>query len=81
MKLEIEKFISEMGFPEAAMSFIEEGILCYKVGAYRSSYIMSYLFFFNVVKYRVLESSHTPNGITKRKEFQSKMIGKIRCLI
>ncbi|MEN3134654.1 hypothetical protein [Bacillus albus] len=64
MKLEIEKFISEMEFPEAAMSFIEEGILCYKVGAYRSSYIMSYLFFLNVVKYRVLESSHTPNGIT-----------------
>ncbi|WP_255289309.1 hypothetical protein [Bacillus cereus] len=63
MKLEIEKFISEMEFPEAAMSFIEEGILCYKVGAYRSSYIMSYLFFLNVVKYRVLESSHTPNGI------------------
>ncbi|WP_227414938.1 hypothetical protein [Bacillus thuringiensis] len=64
MKLEIEKFISEMEFPEAAMSFIEEGILCYKVGAYRSSYIMSYLFFLNVVKYRVLESSHTPNEIT-----------------
>ncbi|WP_257149209.1 hypothetical protein [Bacillus cereus] len=64
MKLEIEKFISEMEFPEAAMGFIEEGILCYKVGAYRSSYIMSYLFFLNVVKYRVLESSHTPNGIT-----------------
>ncbi|WP_234881333.1 hypothetical protein [Bacillus mycoides] len=64
MKLEIEKFISEVEFPEAAMSFIEEGILCYKVGAYRSSYIMSYLFFLNVVKYRVLESSHTPNGIT-----------------
>ncbi|WP_227495994.1 hypothetical protein [Bacillus mycoides] len=64
MKLEIEKFISEMEFPEAAMSFIEEGILCYKVGAYRSSYIMSDLFFLNVVKYRVLESSHTPNGIT-----------------
>ncbi|MGK0535942.1 hypothetical protein [Bacillus sp. 'calajunan'] len=64
MKLEIEKFISEIEFPEAAMSFIEEGILCYKVGAYRSSYIMSYLFFLNVVKYRVLESSHTPNEIS-----------------
>ncbi|MED2918684.1 hypothetical protein [Bacillus thuringiensis] len=30
MKLEIEKFISEIEFPEAAMSLIEEGILCYK---------------------------------------------------
>ncbi|WP_162862842.1 hypothetical protein [Bacillus wiedmannii] len=37
MKLEIEKFISEVEFPEAAMSLIEEGILCYKVGAYRSA--------------------------------------------
>ncbi|MEB9685889.1 hypothetical protein P4J24_29145 [Bacillus anthracis] len=43
MKLEIEKFISEMEFPEAAMSLIEEGILCYKAGAYKSAYIMSYL--------------------------------------
>ncbi|WP_257188604.1 hypothetical protein [Bacillus cereus] len=71
MKLEIEKFISEIEFPEAAMSFIEEGILCYKVGAYRSSYIMSYLFFLNVVKSRVLESSHTPNGITEN-EWRAK---------
>lgn len=63
MKLEIEKFISEIEFPEAAMSLIEEGILCYKVGAYRSAYIMSYLFFLNVVKYRALESSYAPNGI------------------
>lgn len=64
MKLEIEKFISEVEFPEAAMSFIEEGILCYKVGAYRSSYIMSYLFFLNVVKYRALESTYAPNGVS-----------------
>lgn len=63
MKLEIEKFISDVEFPEAAMSFIEEGILCYKVGAYRSAYIMSYLFFLNVVKHRALESSYAPNGI------------------
>ncbi|WP_257145606.1 hypothetical protein [Bacillus cereus] len=63
MKLEIERFISEIEFPEAAMSLIEEGILCYKVGAYRSAYIMSYLFFLNVVKYRALESSYAPNGI------------------
>ncbi|WP_416808993.1 hypothetical protein [Bacillus thuringiensis] len=71
MKLEIEKFISEIEFPEAAMSFIEEGILCYKVGAYRSSYIMSYLFFLNVVKCRALESSYAPNGI-KEDEWRRK---------
>ncbi|WP_234483382.1 hypothetical protein [Bacillus sp. S56] len=71
MKLEIEKFISEIEFPKSAMSFIEEGILCYKVGAYRSSYIMSYLFFLYVVKSRVLESSHTPNGITEN-EWRAK---------
>lgn len=35
MKLEIEKFISEVEFSEATMSLIEEGILCYKAGAYR----------------------------------------------
>ncbi|WP_180229286.1 hypothetical protein [Bacillus pseudomycoides] len=65
MRLEIEKFIGEVSFPKAALSFIDEGILCYKVGAYRSAYIMSYLFLLNVVKYRVLESSSIPNGITE----------------
>ncbi|PEX06530.1 hypothetical protein COD78_18520 [Bacillus cereus] len=62
MKLKIEKFISEMEFPEAAMSLIEEGILCYKAGAYRSAYIMSYLFFLSVVKLRALESLYAPIG-------------------
>ncbi|OPD44086.1 hypothetical protein [Bacillus thuringiensis] len=62
MKLEIEKFISEIDFPEAAMSLIEEGILCYKAGVYRSAYIMSYLFFLSVVKHRALESSYDPIG-------------------
>ena len=68
MKLEIEKFISEIEFPEAAMSLIEEGILCYKVGAYRSVYIMSYLFFLNVVKYRALESSYAPIGYGRERK-------------
>lgn len=63
LKLEIERFIGEVDFPKSASSFIKEGILCYKVGAYRSAYIMSYLFLLNVVKYRVLESSSIPNGI------------------
>ncbi|EOO04964.1 hypothetical protein ABR773_25650 [Bacillus cereus] len=62
MKLEIEKFIREIEFPEAAMSLIEEGILCYKAGAYRSAYIMSYLFFLSVVKHRALESSYASIG-------------------
>ncbi|MEC2709694.1 hypothetical protein P9Z39_29225 [Bacillus thuringiensis] len=61
MKLEIEKFISEMEFPEAAKSLIEEGILCYRAGAYRSAYIMSYLSFLNVVKHRALENPYALN--------------------
>lgn len=65
LKLGIENFIGEISLPKASLGFIEEGILCYKVGAYRSAYIMSYLFLLNVVKYRVIESSSTPNGITE----------------
>lgn len=68
MKLEIEKFISEIEFPEAAMSLIEEGILCYKAGAYRSAYIMSYLFFLSVVKHRALESSYAPIGYGRERK-------------
>ncbi|PIE92737.1 hypothetical protein CO726_25035 [Bacillus fungorum] len=68
MKLEIEKFISEIEFPEAAMRLIEEGILCYKSGAYRSAYIMSYLFFLSVVKHRALESSYAPIGYGRERK-------------
>ncbi|MED2125000.1 hypothetical protein P4V88_22435 [Bacillus thuringiensis] len=68
MKLEIEKFISEIEFPEAAMGLIEEGILCYKAGAYRSAYIMSYLFFLSVVKHRALESSYAPIGYGRERK-------------
>ncbi|AMR06157.1 hypothetical protein [Bacillus thuringiensis] len=68
MKLEIEKFISEIEFPEAAMSLIEEGILCYKAGAYRSAYIMSYLFFLSVVKHRELESSYALIGYGRERK-------------
>ncbi|EJV74387.1 hypothetical protein [Bacillus cereus] len=68
MKLEIEKFISEVEFPEVSMSLIEEGILCYKAGAYKSAYIMSYLFFLNVVKHRALESSYAPIGYGRERK-------------
>jgi hypothetical protein len=74
VKLEIEKFISEIEFPEAAMSLIEEGILCYKVGAYRSAYIMSYLFFLNVVKYRALESSYAPIGYGRERKKKTEEV-------
>ncbi|WP_198516183.1 hypothetical protein [Lysinibacillus xylanilyticus] len=74
MKLEIEKFIEEIIFPEAALGFIKEGIVCYKVGAYRSAYIMSYLFLLNVVKYRALESATTPNGISQGEWNKRKLL-------
>ncbi len=56
MKLEIEKWVDETGvFESVAKKTFEEAILCYKVGAYKSAFIMSYLSFKLTIKQRFLQ--------------------------
>lgn len=55
MKLEIEKWVETTGiFESAAKNTFDEAVLCYKVGAYKSAFIMSYLSFKLTVKQRIL---------------------------
>lgn len=66
MKLEFEKYLETQNFTEESMSVINEGIICYKVGAYRAAFLMSYYFFLKVLKERLEQSKHTkPDSLTQ----------------
>src|SRR5690606_11961493 len=56
---EFEKYIESQEFTEESLSIIAEGIKCYKVGAYRAAFLMSYYFFLKVLKERLEQSKHT----------------------
>jgi len=56
MKLEIEKWVETTGiFESVAKNTFDEAVLCYKVGAYKSAFIMSYLSFKLTVKQRIIQ--------------------------
>lgn len=56
MKLLIEDW-SHKNLTENAMDLMEEAVMCYKVGAYRSAYLMSYLAFKVTIRERVLKAT------------------------
>lgn len=42
MKIPFEKWIEDNSIPEEAKELFAESIICYKISAYRSAFIMSY---------------------------------------
>lgn len=64
MRLLIEDW-SQKNLTEYAVDLMEEAVMCYKVGAYRSAYLMSYLAFKTTIRERVLNASK-PDGIEDR---------------
>lgn len=55
MQLSIEKWVNENNiFDEAAAKSFNEAVMCYKVGAYQSAFIMSYLSFKLTIKQRII---------------------------
>lgn len=64
MKLLIEEW-SQKNLANDAVDLLEEAVTCYKVGAYRSAYLMSYLAFKTTIRERVLNASK-PDGIEDR---------------
>jgi len=56
MKLLIEDW-SYKNLTENAANLMEEAVMCYKVGAYRSAYLMSYLAFKATIRERVLKAA------------------------
>lgn len=63
MRLEFEKWYEEKINNNEAKQLFNEACLCYKVGAYRASFLMTYLGFQNILKERLLKFNVSPNGI------------------
>jgi hypothetical protein len=56
MEIYFENWIKEQDISEDAKILFDESIMCYRVGAFRAAYIMSYLGFFKTIKDRLLRS-------------------------
>ncbi|SDO00662.1 hypothetical protein [Halobacillus aidingensis] len=61
MILPIEKWIAEQNFPVEATNLLDEGIICYKSGAYRAGLLFSYLGFEKIIKNRLLDARRPDN--------------------
>ncbi|QUW39959.1 hypothetical protein [Bacillus cereus] len=62
MNLHFETWIKEQHISEEALILFDESIKCYRVGAYRASFLMSYLGFMKSLRDRLLKSGK-PNLI------------------
>ncbi|MBN9653883.1 hypothetical protein J0K78_06360 [Halobacillus sp. GSS1] len=76
MKLQVEKWLDEYELPKKSEELIQEGILCYKVGAYKASLLLSYLSFLHTLKSRLEKSSKSKPAEVKEntwKKFMKKI--------
>ncbi len=65
MKLEFEIWYYSKVTNREAIELFNESCICYKVGAYRAAFLMSYLGLQNVLKERLLKSDKPPRGINQ----------------
>jgi len=56
VRIHFESWIKEQDVSGSAQTLFNESIMCYRVGAYRAAFIMSYLGFFRTIKDRLLNS-------------------------
>ncbi|MCE4049905.1 hypothetical protein [Bacillus sp. Au-Bac7] len=63
MKTRFESWFENYNFPGDADTLFKEAVLCYKISAYRASFIMSYLGIQTVLRERLLNSHHKPNNM------------------
>lgn len=75
MRIRFEQWIEENNVVDSAKNLFEESIICYKVAAYRSAFIMSYIAFQNVLKNKILKSAYIPSNMPQAKwnEINSKI--------
>lgn len=57
MKIDFEEWYKGRRFPEETIALFNEGVQCYKVGAYRATFLMTYLGFEWILKEKILKSS------------------------
>ena len=65
MKIQFEEWVNENSIPEEAKNLFYESVSCYRIGAYRSAFIMSYIGLQNILKQRILDAKIRPSGINE----------------
>ncbi|MGE7843079.1 hypothetical protein ACQKNX_20115 [Lysinibacillus sp. NPDC093712] len=82
MKLRIEKWAEEtQPFKESdtANEFFEESVRCYKIGAYKSAFIMSYLSFKTIIRNRILGCTYGKELVKRNPKFwENEIIKKLK---
>lgn len=77
MRLFIEEW-AEKNLSEIGIEIMKEATLCYKVGAYRSAFLMSYLSFKQTIRDRILEfESKVPESIKDQDKWEQEIISKL----
>lgn len=76
MIVPFERWLENNSIPDESKDLFLESVVCYKVSAYRSSFIMSYIAFQNILKQRILGSQHIPNGIAQ--QWWNDICGRLR---
>ena len=77
MRLFIEDW-AEKNLSEIGIEIMKEATLCYKVGAYRSAFLMSYLSFKQTIRDRILEfESKVPESIKDQDKWEQEIISKL----
>ncbi|WP_419871807.1 hypothetical protein [Candidatus Pristimantibacillus sp. PTI5] len=76
MKLQIEKWVDKVRpFDANAEDLFQEAVICYKVGAYKSAFLMSYLAFKTTIKNRIVNCQYRPDSYHgKEEEWQSNIL-------
>lgn len=63
MKIAFEKWIEENHMPDCAIELFKESIICYKVSAYKSAFVMAYSGLQIIIKERLLSADCIPTNM------------------
>lgn len=76
VNIEFKNWIESQGISTDAKALFDEAIICYRVAAYRSAYLMSYVGFLVVIKERVL-SSEKPSFVSEQ-QWENEVLKELR---
>lgn len=67
MNIRFESWYKNNSINKETLSLFDEGIMCYRVGAYRAAFIMTYLGLQIAIKNRILSATYKPNNMPQSK--------------
>jgi len=77
MNIEIENW-AKKNLTDNAIELMKESVTCYKIGAYRSAYLMSYLAFKQTIRERILMAPVYPECYNNRIEWDRNVLNLLR---